>query len=100
MADKDFYAGLQEELSENGLQLSKASAKNVFLICIRRMFGHVITHNAFRFPSGFGALKTRVLQATTKRSPQTGEQVDVPQRTTIRYTLGKNVKADLNPQGA
>lgn len=99
MADKDFYTALQSDLNEAGLELSKASAKNVFLICVRNMFQHVVQHNAFRFPSGFGALKTRNLQATIKRSPQTGEQVNVPERTTIRYTLGKIVKQLLNPVG-
>lgn len=45
----------------------------------------------------FGVLRTVDLPARTARNPKTGDPVDVPARTHVRFKAGKAMRARLNP---
>lgn len=96
MADKVFYEELQSKFEDAGLKISKGGTKALFGICVESMFDTAIKDGSMRLPAGFGALKVRDLQATTKQNPRTGDKVEVPERKVIRYVQGKSVKSNLN----
>ncbi|RYX85219.1 HU family DNA-binding protein [bacterium] len=45
-----------------------------------------------RFP-GFGSFKTVKRAARSARNPRTGEKVEVPSHTAVRFALGKSLKS-------
>ena len=47
---------------------------------------------------GFGVFTPKLLKAKSGRNPQTGEQVDVPEKYRVRFTAGKRMNAILNEQ--
>ena len=45
---------------------------------------------------GFGVFTPKLLKAKRGRNPQTGEQVDVPEKYRVRFASGKKMNAILN----
>ena len=45
---------------------------------------------------GFGIFSPKLLKAKKERNPQTGEEVDVPEKYRVRFTAGKKMNAILN----
>ena len=45
---------------------------------------------------GFGIFSPKLLKAKKGRNPQTGEEVDVPEKYRVRFTAGKKMNAILN----
>jgi len=41
---------------------------------------------------GFGTFATAVRKATTGRNPRTGEEIQIPEATTVRFKVGKTLK--------
>ena len=50
--------------------------------------------------SGFGSFEAARREARRGRNPQTGEQVQVPASTSVRFKPGKGLKDALNGGGA
>jgi DNA-binding protein HU-beta len=46
---------------------------------------------------GFGAFSTTRRQARTGRNPRTGETVQVPASTAMKFSASSTLKAELNP---
>lgn len=46
---------------------------------------------------GFGSLSVKVRPARTGRNPKTGKQVFVPERRTLNFVCGKELRERLNP---
>jgi integration host factor subunit beta len=49
---------------------------------------------------GFGSLSVKVRPARTGRNPKTGQQVFVPERRTLNFVCGKELRERLNPPTA
>lgn len=45
--------------------------------------------------TGLGKLKVKRLAAGTRRNPRDGSPVDVPERQTVRFSVGKDLKSAL-----
>ena len=45
---------------------------------------------------GFGIFTPKLLKVKKGRNPQTGEEVDVPEKYRVRFTAGKKMSAILN----
>ncbi len=45
---------------------------------------------------GFGTYETRKRKARTGRNPQTGEEVNIPEKTTIAFKPGKHAKGHVS----
>jgi DNA-binding protein HU-beta len=41
---------------------------------------------------GFGTFSTTTRKATTGRNPRTGEEIQIPEATTVRFKVGKALK--------
>jgi len=41
---------------------------------------------------GFGTFSTATRKATTGRNPRTGEEIQIPEATTVKFKVGKNLK--------
>lgn len=41
---------------------------------------------------GFGTFSTALRKATTGRNPRTGEEIKIPESTTVRFKVGKTLK--------
>ena len=41
---------------------------------------------------GFGTFATAVRKASTGRNPRTGEEIKIPESTTVRFKVGKTLK--------
>jgi DNA-binding protein HU-beta len=41
---------------------------------------------------GFGTFATATRKATTGRNPRTGEEIQIPEATTVRFKVGKSLK--------
>jgi len=46
--------------------------------------------------TGFGSFVTSERKATKGRNPRTGEEIDIPASTSVRFKPGKNLKESLN----
>ena len=45
---------------------------------------------------GFGIFTPKLLKVKKGRNPQTGEEVDVPEKYRVRFTAGKKMNSKLN----
>ena len=45
---------------------------------------------------GFGVFSTRIQKESIRRNPKTGEKVNVPQKKTINFKMGKDLFKKLN----
>ncbi len=45
---------------------------------------------------GFGTFSTSSRKAGTGRNPRTGEEIKIPETTTVRFKAGKNLKDEVN----
>ncbi len=45
---------------------------------------------------GFGVFSTRIQKESIRRNPKTGEKVNVPQKKTINFKMGKELFKKLN----
>ncbi len=47
---------------------------------------------------GFGVFSTRIQKESIRRNPKTGEKVNVPQKKTINFKMGKDLFKKLNDE--
>ena len=45
---------------------------------------------------GFGTFAAAVRKASTGRNPRTGEEMQIPESTTVRFKVGKQLKDSVN----
>jgi len=47
---------------------------------------------------GFGVFSTRIQKESIRRNPKTGEKINVPQKKTINFKMGKDLFKELNDE--
>ncbi len=45
---------------------------------------------------GFGTFSAAIRKASTGRNPRTGEEMQIPESTTVRFKVGKQLKDSVN----
>ncbi len=47
---------------------------------------------------GFGVFSTRIQKESIRRNPKTGEKINVPQKKTINFKMGKDLFKEFNDE--
>jgi DNA-binding protein HU-beta len=81
-------------VAETG-ELSKAKAVEVVDAVFGAIGGSLKAKQEVRL-LGFGTFSTARRKAGKGRNPRTGEEIDIPAATTVRFKPGKLLRDDLN----
>ena len=77
--------------------LKRAQVKEFFDELATLASGEVKTNGEFALP-GFGKLVLSERKAREGRNPQTGETIQIPAKTTLKFRLGKGIKDTVVPK--
>jgi DNA-binding protein HU-beta len=77
--------------------LKRAQAKEMFEEIARLAGNEVKTNGEFVLP-GFGKLVLSERKAREGRNPATGETIQIPAKTTLKFRLGKGMKDSVVPK--
>ncbi|HQT66424.1 MAG: DNA-binding protein HU [Rhodospirillales bacterium 20-60-12] len=86
----DLVAAIAEDTD-----LSKAKAAEVVDSVLSNIEKALKSHGELRLV-GFGTFATAKREATTGRNPRTGEEIQIPASTTVRFKPGKSLKDSVN----
>ncbi len=77
--------------------LKRTQVKELFDELANLASNEVITNGEFALP-GFGKLVLSERKAREGRNPQTGETIQIPAKTTLKFRLGKGLKDTVVPK--
>ena len=77
--------------------LKRTQVKEFFDELANLASNEVITNGEFALP-GFGKLVLSERKAREGRNPQTGETIQIPAKTTLKFRLGKGLKDMVVPK--
>src|SRR5918992_5473596 len=77
--------------------LKRAQVKEIFEELSNLASGQVKENGEFVLP-GFGKLVLSERKAREGRNPQTGETIQIPAKTTLKFRLGKSIKDTVVPK--
>lgn len=77
--------------------LKRTQVKEFFDELANLASNEVITNGEFALP-GFGKLVLSERKAREGRNPQTGETIQIPAKTTLKFRLGKGLKDTVVPK--
>ncbi len=77
--------------------LKRAQVKEFFDELATLASNEVKTNGEFALP-GFGKLVLSERKAREGRNPQTGETIQIPAKTTLKFRLGKGIKDTVVPK--
>ena len=77
--------------------LKRAQVKEFFDELANLASGEVKDNGEFALP-GFGKLVLSERKAREGRNPQTGETIQIPAKTTLKFRLGKSIKDTVVPK--
>ena len=77
--------------------LKRAQVKEFFDELANLASDQVKTNGEFALP-GFGKLVLSERKAREGRNPQTGETIQIPAKTTLKFRLGKGIKDTVVPK--
>jgi DNA-binding protein HU-beta len=77
--------------------LKRAQVKDFFDELANLASGEVKSNGEFVLP-GFGKLVLSERKAREGRNPQTGETIQIPAKTTLKFRLGKSIKDTVVPK--
>ena len=77
--------------------LKRGQVKEFFDELANRTSSEVKTNGEFALP-GFGKLVLSERKAREGRNPQTGETIQIPAKTTLKFRLGKGIKDTVVPK--
>jgi DNA-binding protein HU-beta len=77
--------------------LKRAQVKEFFDQLAELASNEVKTNGEFALP-GFGKLVLSERKAREGRNPQTGETIQIPAKTTLKFRLGKSIKDTVVPK--
>lgn len=77
--------------------LKRAQVKEIFEELANLASGEVKTNSEFVLP-GFGKLVLSERKAREGRNPQTGETIQIPAKTTLKFRVGKGLKDNVVPK--
>ncbi len=78
-------------------ELKRAQVKEIFEELSNLAGGEVKTNGEFTLP-GFGKLVLSDRKAREGRNPQTGETIQIPAKTTLKFRLSKGMKDTVVPK--
>src|SRR3954469_21297850 len=78
-------------------ELKRAQVKEMFEELANLAPNEVKSNGEFVLP-GFGQLVLSERKAREGRSPQTGETIQIPAKTTLKFRLGKGIKDSVVPK--
>lgn len=87
-------ADLINDVSED-VGLSKRDTKIVIESVIKKMTTGILEDGKVSLV-GFGSFVTTERKARTARNPKTGEQVDVPAKTAVKFKASQQLRNTLN----
>lgn len=87
-----FIETLKEELPE--VYPTKAAAERAFDTFCEVINQKLHEGERLRLP-GVGSLSVIERQARTGRNPQTGEEIDIPERRVVKFSVAKSLKGSL-----
>jgi len=88
-------AELIEEVAKKA-DCSKADAERTIAAFFELVVASTKNGEKVAWP-GFGSFSTTQRKARTGRNPQTGQTVNVPASTAMKFTASSTLKAELNP---
>ena len=77
--------------------LKRAQVKEIFEELSNLASGEVKSNGEFVLP-GFGKLVLSERKAREGRNPQTGETIQIPAKTTLKFRVGKGLKDNVVPK--
>lgn len=77
--------------------LKRAQVKELFEEMSNLAVNEVKTNGEFVLP-GFGKLVLSERKAREGRNPQTGETIQIPAKTTLKFRIGKGMKDNVVPR--
>ena len=77
--------------------MKRAQVKEFFEELANLAMGEVKTNGEFVLP-GFGKLVLSERKAREGRNPQTGETIQIPAKTTLKFRVGKGMKDTVVPK--
>src|ERR671917_234568 len=77
--------------------MKRAQAKELFEELATLATSEVKSNGEFVLP-GFGKLVLSQRKAREGRNPQTGETIQIPAKTTLKFRLGKSIKDTVVPK--
>ena len=77
--------------------LKRAQVKEIFDELANLASGEVKTNGEFALP-GFGKLVRSERKAREGRNPATGETIQIPAKTTLKFRVGKGMKDSILPK--
>ena len=80
---------------EAGVEISKTDLEAVLGAYHETLMGSVIYGNRVQLGK-LGSLTPAIQNARMARNPKTGEQIEVPEKVTVKFALGKSFKDLLN----
>jgi DNA-binding protein HU-beta len=75
----------------DGTELSRAKASEVVDALFNAISGALKAKEEVRLV-GFGTFAAATRKASTGRNPRTGEEMQIPESTTVRFKAGKGLK--------
>ena len=88
---------LAEDLVESHPELNIPKAREIIQTMIAKLSGALVAGNDIQFRE-FGVLKPVTRHARPGRNPRKpGDKVIIPERVTVRFKIGRILKAALNP---
>jgi len=105
MNKNDLINALQQELDAHREQLAGSTTKkeaaqilDAFVCTLTKgLTGGDADVDAEVVLPGLGKLKTAARAARTGRNPQTGAEIEIPARTTVKFSASKALDEALNP---
>ena len=77
--------------------MKRAQVKELFEELANLAMSEVKTNGEFALP-GFGKLVLSERKAREGRNPQTGETIQIPAKTTLKFRVGKGMKDSVMPR--
>ena len=77
--------------------MKRAQVKELFEELASLAMSEVKTNGEFALP-GFGKLVLSERKAREGRNPQTGETIQIPAKTTLKFRVGKGMKDSVMPR--
>jgi len=88
------FAGLIDKIAAEQ-QITKADARNHLEIVIGALTSTLAKGEEVKL-SGFGTFKSKQIAAKKGRNPATGETIDVPAKTVVRYKASSTLLEAVN----
>lgn len=100
MNKNDLIHALQQELDAHREQLAgsatKKEAAQILDAVVSALTEGLLEEGEVTLP-GLGKLKATLRAARTGRNPQTGAEIEIPARTTVKFSASKALDEALNP---